>query len=185
VTDDDNSPRFVGLNVPQTNMDLWLAQMQDDGLGDEQIQQAMQELSQHPAANQPAPPQNPVAETDVDIKIEDAPDITTIQQEQFQAIVDLATSGMVDFTAEEIIQMAPGIRNKREMLDARKRRQEAQAQEIEKAKQIAIQSQEMEGLKDRSVVAKNEASAVNLFADAAKKKAETVEIQQGGGNGAD
>lgn len=182
VTDDDNAPRFVGLNVPQTNMDLWLTQMQDDGLPEEQIQQAMQELSQHPAANQPAPPQNPVAETDVDIKIEDAPDITTIQQEQFQSIVDLATSGMVDFTAEEIIQMAPGIRNKRQMLDARRRRQEAQAQELEQAKQIAIQSQEMETLKDRSVVAKNESAAVKGFAETAKIKAETTEIARGDAN---
>lgn len=184
VTDDDNAPRFVGLNVPQTNMDMWIAQMQDDGLPEEQIQQAAQELSQHPRAGQPAPPQNPVAETDVDIKIEDAPDITTIQQEQFQSIVDLATSGMVDFTAEEIIQMAPGIRNKRQMLDARKRRQEAQAQELEQAKQVALQAQEMEGLKDRSVVAKNESAAVKSFAETAKIKAETVEIQQGGGNDA-
>lgn len=184
VTDDDNAPRFVGLNIPQTNLDLWITQMMDDGLPEEEIQEAAQKLSQHPAANQPAPPQNPVAETDIDIKIEDAPDITTIQQEQFRDIVELAKSGMVDFTAEEIIQLAPGIRNKRQMLDARKRRQEAQAKELKQAKQIAIASQEMEALKDRSVVAKNESAAVKGFAETAKIKAETVEIQSGASNDA-
>lgn len=187
ITDDDNSPRFVGLNVPQTNMDLLVQRMQDDGLNEQEIQAELQALSNHPqfaALQNPAPPQNPVAETDVDIKIEDAPDITTMQQEQFQSMIDLAQSGFVDFTAEEIIQMAPGLRNKRQLLDARKRRQEAQAQELAQAKEIAIRSQEMEGLKDRSVVAKNEADAVNKFADAGKKKAETAEILAGGGNDA-
>ena len=179
VTDDDNAPRFIGLNVPRTMLEFWEAQLLDQGLPPEEVAQKVQEASQDPRANLPAPPANPVAEMDVDIKIEDAPDITTIQQEQFTEILQLASSGFVQFTAEEIIQMAPGLRNKKKLLENRRRAQEAQQGEQEQLKQVALDRERREGQKDDSVTFKNAADGANKLADAEKKKAETQEILRG------
>src|SRR5690606_12406162 len=84
VTDDEDNLRWVGVNRPVTAA--------------EQVQQMMEQ-------GQPVPPElaqmaqvapqtvvgkaNSVAELDVDIIMQDAPDSVTIQSEQFQLLVDM------------------------------------------------------------------------------------------------
>lgn len=65
---------------------------------------------------QPGAPMNKVAEMDVDIVIDESPDVVTVQQEQFQQLVDLAKGG-VPIPPQAIIQ-ASNLRNKQQVLDA-------------------------------------------------------------------
>jgi len=65
---------------------------------------------------QPGAPMNSVAEMDVDIIIDESPDVVTVQQEQFQQLVDLAKGG-VPIPPQAIIQ-ASNLRNKQQVLDA-------------------------------------------------------------------
>jgi len=65
---------------------------------------------------QPGAPMNNVSEMDVDIIIDESPDVVTVQQEQFQQLVDLAKGG-VPIPPQAIIQ-ASNLRNKQQVLDA-------------------------------------------------------------------
>jgi hypothetical protein len=67
VTDDPSNVRFVGLNLPAGQVD----------------QKTGQPL-----------PQNNIAELDVDIILDDAPDAVTMQQEEFVALSEMVKSGI-------------------------------------------------------------------------------------------
>ena len=111
VTDDESNLRFVGLNRPVT--------------AGEEVQQLM-------ANQQPVPPQlmqlaqfnpnavlrveNPVAETDVDIIVEDGPDTVTIQAEQFTQLVELKKADPMAIPTEMVIE-ASNLRNKDRILE--------------------------------------------------------------------
>ena len=75
VTDDEDNLRWVGMNVPQT-----------DEFGSV------------------VGVQNPVAELDVDIIMQDAPDSVTIQSEQFELLVDMWTKAPDRIPLELIIE---------------------------------------------------------------------------------
>lgn len=93
ITDDENS-RFLALNskYPENHPHV------QKGLA------------------QPGAPMNSVAEMNVDIIIDESPDVVTVQQEQFQQLVDLAKGG-VPIPPQAIIQ-ASNLRNKQQVLDA-------------------------------------------------------------------
>lgn len=86
VTDDERNVRFVGLNQP----------FLDPRTGEPRIIQ--------------------VAQLDVDIVVEDAPDVVTLAGEQFENLVALASAG-VTFPPEIYLRAAPHLRNKDELLD--------------------------------------------------------------------
>lgn len=67
VTDDPSNVRFVGLNIPAGQVD--------------------------PKTGQPLP-QNNIAELDIDIILDDAPDAVTMQQEEFVALSEMVKSGI-------------------------------------------------------------------------------------------
>jgi len=90
VTDDERNVRFVALNVPQ-----------------EFAGQLPQNVT---------PTQHPVAEMDVDIIIEDAPDMVTLQGEQFEQLIQLATAG-IQFPPEVYLRAAPNLRNKDQLIE--------------------------------------------------------------------
>jgi len=93
ITDDENS-RFLALNstYPENHP---------------HVQKGMA---------QPGGPMNSVADMDVDIVIDESPDVVTVQQEQFQQLVELAKGG-VPIPPQAIIQ-ASNLRNKQQVLDA-------------------------------------------------------------------
>lgn len=149
VTDDENNIRFVGLNHPVT-------------VGEE-VEQLM-------ANNQPVPPQlqqmammdpnavlriqNPVAEMDVDILVEDGPDTITVQAEQFQALVELKKADPTAIPTEMVIE-ASNLRNKDRILEHLKQGAvppQVQQQMSEMGQQLQQLSAQLEALKaDKSV----------------------------------
>lgn len=111
VTDDESNIRFVGLNHPVT---------------------AGEEVQRLQEAGEPIPPElahmaqvipqhvvrieNPVGEIDVDIIVEDGPDTVTVQAEQFEQLVQLASSRPDAIPIQMVIE-ASNLRNKDRILE--------------------------------------------------------------------
>ena len=68
-----------------------------------------------------------VADLDVDIWIEDAPNMVELEGEQFEHVVGLAQAGVI-FPPQVYIELAPNIRNKDKLLEAIQQQQAAAAQ---------------------------------------------------------
>lgn len=139
VTDDEQSVRFVGLNRPITALEELQRQVPGDDADDEALQQFDQDLRALEANPQLAQDivrvENKPAEMDMDIILDETPDIVAIQQEQFSEMMALAQSGAVQFTEEEIIMLS-SLRNKDKFLEARKKRQEEQGMSPEQEVQV-------------------------------------------------
>jgi hypothetical protein len=149
VTDDESNLRWVGLNHPVTAA--------------EEVQNLMQE-------GRPIPPQlmqiaqmapetvvrteNPVAELDVDILVEDGPDTVTVQAEQFAQLVELKKADPTSIPTEMVIE-ASNLRNKDRILEHLKQGAvppQVQQQMQQMGQQLQDLTQQLSALKaDRSV----------------------------------
>lgn len=126
VTDDEMSPRFVGINIPQPVVDPMTGQPQID-----------------PATGQPITQvQNNPAEMDVDIVIDSTPDTAVIQEEQFQRLAELAQAGMP--IAPDVLIEASSLPKKKQLLDKLKQAQEQQQQQPDLAMQAEMQKAQMQ-----------------------------------------
>lgn len=92
VTDDDRNVKFVGLNRQVTVADK-LADMQPEARAMWMQQRGIQ--PNDPRLQQVVARENMVSGLDVDIEIEEGPDLSTLKSEQFGVVSDLAKSGLV------------------------------------------------------------------------------------------
>jgi hypothetical protein len=165
VTDDDRNMKWVGLNKPVTLQDK-ISQLQP------QEQQALiQQLQLQPGdprLQQVIEVENGVSGLDVDIIVDDGPDVATLQGEQFQLLAELAGTPQgqqeIPFTA---IIKASSLRNKDTILDEiekrREQMQQSQQQAMEEAKQLGR--------------AEAEADIAKKQAEAQKAAAQTRQIE--------
>lgn len=129
VTDDKNAARFAAVNgAPVVNTDNG---NQPDGDGDEAPQMPQQDPRMMIGANggppgDPLAPQEPqetgpmLAELDMDIIIDRAPEAATLQAEQYEALVQLAQSGVLgppNPDTARLLITASSLPNKSELLD--------------------------------------------------------------------
>ncbi|MEM8615484.1 MAG: hypothetical protein AAGF20_00970 [Pseudomonadota bacterium] len=172
VTDDEKNVRFVGFNRPMTVADE-IAEMPE-----EEQPMAMQRMGLMP--NDPRlgivrKIQNPTAQMDVDIIIEDAPDTITLQSEQFAELVKvipMLVQAPPQFT--ELLIRASQLRNKDELLKSLQGADDPQARALQQMQQEVQQLQQQLGLKRAEAdVAKigseielNRAKAVNEIQNA-------------------
>lgn len=140
VTDEAQAPQFIGLNVVQ---------------------------GYDPFTMQPVM-ENAVAQMDVDIIIEEAPDLVTLRQEEFEQLSALAQQGIP--IPPEILVEASAVRNKARILEAMKAAQQQAMQAQMGAQQAAMQKAEAE---TRAKVISAEAKARLDMARAQKTQAET------------
>ena len=160
VTDDENGIKFVGLNKPITVA--------------EAIQQEIGTIPRgfenDPRLQMISRVENNVSEMDVDLILEDAPDTTTIQQEQFDGLINLASAGVV-FPPEIYIE-ASQLRNKEKLTKMIKGEvddpQAKQAMQQKQAEQQAIMKSQMD---------KVAAETMDKQASAQKKGVESQQIQ--------
>ena len=167
VTDDERNLKWVGLNKPVTLQDK-IAQLQP------QEQEAMiQQLGLQPGdprLQQVIELENGVSGLDVDIIVDEAPDVATLQGEQFQIIADLASTPQgqqeIPFTA---LVKASSLRNKdafiEEMEKRREQNQQAQAQAMEEAKQMGRAEAEADMAKKQAEAKKTEAQTQQILVD--------------------
>lgn len=103
VTDDEEAPRFVGLNVPMT-LEKKLGEM--DPAEAQQIVNQMGLQPGDPRLQQVVEVQNEAAKTTIDIVVDEAPDVVTLQQETFATLVEIA-KGRPDVPFDMVIEAAP------------------------------------------------------------------------------
>lgn len=177
VTDNEQNMHFVGVNQPITALQAMAQQM---GITKDNMQQAMQEqpeavqqlqmFASDPRSQQVVAVENNVTELDVDINIDEGFDTPTIAAEEFQNMLRLAGTGMVQIPADVLIE-ASSLRNKERLLDMLK---EGPSPEQQQAQQLAMAGQVAEVEKTQSEALKNQATA-----QAAMAKGELDAFQAG------
>lgn len=182
VTDDEDAPKFVGINQPK-------GQPQLDPTGqpvmDQQGQPVESEPQFHPESGEPVfGYKNPIAEMDVDIVLETTPDTANLQQEQFNELVRLAGSNpaLAQSIPFDIWLDMSNIPHKRQIKDRIKQAQEQAAKVQAEAAEIA-KAQAMAKIEEtQASAALKGAQAGNEHADAFLKGANSLPI--GGDAGA-
>lgn len=139
VTDDERNMKFVGLNVPA----------QDPVTGQVMVQ-------------------NPVDQMDVDIIIEDAPDVVSLEGETFANLVELARVG-VPIPPMVFVRAAPGLRDRKQLLDMMEQMQANPAQE--QAQQLAMAKEQSEIEYTQARTMKERSQALENMTDAATARA--------------
>ncbi|MEE8208716.1 MAG: hypothetical protein V3T88_07195 [Nitrosomonadaceae bacterium] len=170
VTDDQNNAKFVGLNrkIPVREIvEKEMGGIPPEFEGDERLEMASDQI------------ENQVSEIDVDIIIEDSPDIVTIQQEEFRNLIDLANVG-ITFDQDVYIK-ASNLRNKQELLrdiegkDEAAQQQIAQQAQAQQATDQAFQQLQVEAVS--AEVEKDGADSMLKQAQAAKTQQEAIQTE--------
>lgn len=154
ITDDMGSVEFVGLNV-QHGMQVAM------GPSGHVMQPVMQ---------------NAVAEMDLDIIIEDMPDVASLKQEEFAQMADMAGKG-VPIPPEALIE-ASSLRNKKEILDrmeeAKAQAMQAQMAQMQGEQQIKAQELQIDGITAEAKAQRDKAAAMKDLASVDKIHTDTV-----------
>lgn len=114
VTDAQGKPEFVGLNRPLTNRELL----------EREFGEVPPEVDLMPNADNPAivngQPvlENRLAELDIDIIVEDGVDVSTLQGEQFDALVSSGVlNALVAVDPRLVVELMPNLPDKQRILD--------------------------------------------------------------------
>lgn len=154
VTDDENAVRFIQVNEP-----IWgpPAAVMDPITGLPKYDPTTRQIVMQP---QFLGMRNSVAQMGVDIIVDTTPDTANVQQEQFQALIDLKRAGVTSIPDKALI-IASSLPKKREMLEA----MEAAGQQPDPQQQAAA---ELAMRKANSDINKTDAQAIQARASAAK-----------------
>ena len=169
VTDNEKNVRFVGFNRPMTLAD----QLQE--MDDPERMQAMQRLRLMPGDPRlgiVTKVQNPTAEMDVDIIIEDAPDTITLQSEQFGELMKVVpTLASLPPQYMEVVLQASQLRNKDQLIKTLKGGGEMSPEQQQMAQMQQQLQQVMQQLgmeKAKADIAVTQANGQKTQADAMK-----------------
>ncbi len=117
VTDDDETSRWVGFNRPVTAQEEFTEQMRSQGIPDEEIQGYLQQVPPEQLQQVVRIDNNP-AEMDMDVMLEEVPDVANVQQEQFEQLSQLLSTGFQPGDARlKLLIMASSLRDKKKLLD--------------------------------------------------------------------
>lgn len=165
VTDNENNVRFVGVNRPVTMLQAMADQMgiTKENLPQMQAEQPdaiaqLQALAQDPRAQQVVKVENAVAELDVDILVDEGIDSPTIAAEEFESMLKLAGTGVVQIPPDVLIE-ASSLRNKDKLLEMLKQGPSPEQQQMQQI--------QMEGAV--ATVDKTKSETVKNLADAEAK----------------
>ena len=163
VTDDLNETRWVGINRPVRLMDK-LADMPEQHRA--MIMQQMQLQPGDPRLQQVVGIENDISDLDVDITIEEGIDIPSLQAEEFQSLVQLA-SVQPGLIPGDVLIAASGLRDKDMILERMKEHQQQQQQAQQAAGQAAQQHAQAQVADLQSKAAANMALAKERTVNAA------------------
>jgi hypothetical protein len=114
VTDEERNLKWVGLNKPTTKGALLLERAQEQGLPPEALQKIQLQIQQNPKEFEQQVIDNEIADLDVDLILDDAPDSVSTQIEDFQVIGEMVKSGF-PMPPEAVIEASP-LNNKDKIL---------------------------------------------------------------------
>lgn len=169
ITDDEKNLKWVGLNRPATIEDDLKAQFGEvpaELPPGTDISQPIPLGSNSPLAGRII---NQLSELDVDIIIEEVPDVANIQSEQFEIMAQLF-QGVPE--ALPILVELSQLRNKTRVMEMLKGNEQQQAV----AQQAAQQDKALQDRERAAKASKDEASAEKYAADAQKTGMEAAEI---------
>lgn len=185
VTDDERNIRFVALNKRTTFGEMEAEKLAKAEMDDEAKAAAVQQIAANPMSMQPTV-QNNVAEMDVDIIIDEAPDVITLQQEQWSQLSELAGKGF-PIPPEALIE-ASSLRNKDQILESlktggmppqvQKQIQQAQEQVQQGMEQVQKSTQELSAKEAelRQAEAEIKVAMANLKVQEAEVRAAQAEL---------
>ena len=135
VTDELNNTHWVGINRQITLQDA-LAEMPDQrrAMAMQRLQPPLQPGD--PRLQQVVRTENDITDLDVDITIEEGPNTPTMQAEEFQTLVQLA-SMQPGLIPGDVLIAASSLRDKEALLERMKEHQQQQAQVQQQAGQMA------------------------------------------------
>lgn len=150
VTDEQEKLQFIGINQPTID----------------------------PMTGQPGV-QNEVGTLDVDIIIDMTPEYASLQMEEFNSLVELAKSGMVQIPPDVLIE-ASQLRNKQKLLEKLNPpgQEDQAAQQQQMLMQQAQQAMQLQMQEMQQKIAKLAAEAENKQADTMLKQAQTEKLAQ-------
>ena len=163
TTDDLNETRWIGINRQLTVRDQ-LARMPDQQRA--QVMQQMQIVPGDPRLAQVVGVENDITDLDVDITIQEGPDIPTMAAENFQTLVQLA-SMQPGLIPGDVLIAASSLSDKDDLLQRMKAHQQQQAQQ--QAQQAPLMQAGMQ-----AKVAESQSKAAANFALADERKSNTV-----------
>jgi hypothetical protein len=167
VTDNEDSVRFAGLNQPTTVGELQAKRLAKQQLQPEQKMAMVQQIAADPEATGRTI-ENNVAEMDVDIIIDEAPDTVIVQSEEFDKLVRLAESGAVKIPPKALIAASQlRAQTKKQVMDELSGANDPQAQQMAQMQAQMMQLQ--------AALAK--ANVEKTAAQAEQAKAAAVESQ--------
>jgi hypothetical protein len=161
VTDDERNIRWVGINMPKMQP---IAGPDGQPMIDPQTGQPAMAPQIDPATGQPAM-QNQLSHLEVDIVMDDAPHVGTLQQEEFALLVEAAKAGL-PIPPKSIIK-ASQLRSKNDIL-----------KDIEAAEQKAAQTPDPETQKAQAKMAAEAASAAQMAKQRADEAAQGAALKQ-------
>lgn len=170
VTDDEKNVKFVGFNRPVTMMEDLMKRAEEAGIPPDQAQQELEmAIQQNPMLAQQLQQvirvENQPTQMNMDIVLEEVPDVANVAEEQFQALVKLAPA--VTFPPKVYLK-ASSLRNKDELieeLEGQKMSPEDQAAEQE-AKALELEKMRAEVAKLAAEVEEKKANALKTRVDA-------------------
>ena len=185
VTDDENNLKFVGLNKPVTQGEMMLKQAAEQGAPSEILAQLQSRIATDPMMKEVVSRENSIADLDVDIVMDDAPDTVTQEVEDFQAMAEMVKSGFP--LPPEAVIMASPLSNKDKIIKMMKEQpqippqlQEQMQTLQEQAKQLAEENQKLKNDKTSDMVkiqAQSEAKKAELQLEA-EVQAETIRLER-------
>jgi len=170
VTDNEKNVRFVGFNRPMTVAD------QLEEMAEPERAQAMQQMRLMPGDPRlgiVTKVQNPTAEMDVDIIIEDAPDTITLQSEQFGELMKVVpTLASLPPQYMEVVLQASQLRNKDQLIETLKGGGEMSPEQ----QQMAQMQQQLEQVMQQLGMEKAKADIAVTQANAQKTQADAMKV---------
>ena len=170
VRDDEGRPKYAALNQEVTNAML----LQEAMEAGQPVSPEMAMIAQT-MPNQVVDKRNNLAELDVDIILDDAPDVLTVQQEEFANLVNLASAGVV--FPPEIYVEASSLRNKEQLLEKLRGEDNPQMrQAMAERDQIAKAAEIAEIEESRAKARKSDADAENKELENMAAKAALIDL---------
>ena len=175
VTDDEQNLKWVGLNTPITKGQMMMEQAKEQGVPPEQLQQMMMQVQQDPMMQEVVDTQNLVAELDVDIVIDDAPDAITTQVEDFQVLGEMVKSGF-QIPPEAVILASP-LSHKDRILKMMKEQPQMSPEHQEQMKKMQEEMQKLQE-ENQKLQQNQQAEMMKLKLEAEKAQANLALEQQ-------
>lgn len=177
VTDDERNLRWVGLNETLRSRLVRLEQEE----GPEASAQALRQISPPLVPGDPRLEQvvgNNLAELDVDIWLDEGPDIITLRDEQFDKLFRLYELGLLTREEADLLVEASDLRNKEQILERMRgtpEEQEAAAAAAAEQRQVEQAATQLQLRGAAAEVEKTEAEVDKTQAETDAKRAQATE----------